>query len=287
MFIETGLCYAIADKTALWSTYFQQNYFILIFVIVVYNGLVIETILKNLSEEYKVEVVMDILRASIGNATLWEPKKLLKRIIFMMIIFPFVIITSFLQAELTSLISVIPTIEINIKSLDDLINNSYVVFTNNDFQQNFLSSKYYNQIQVPDYGCFDSLKYNYSTACAHSCGFLKNLAIIPEKVKILPDIYLRGYSNLIFPTDYPILRRIRNIYYKLYESGIIMNIFNQYQRVRAYASEIISGVSLDEVKFVFHFQVFGFIFAIIAFLTEVGIEKYFKYFYVYRECKRV
>lgn len=142
LFIQTGICYAIADKTASWNGYFKQNYFLLIFVLALYTCLVIETIIKSLSKKYKVDVMMDLLRALIGNATLWEPKKSFKRIIFMLIVLSFILITSYLQSELTSVIVPTPKEKIELESIKDLINYNYVVFANNDFQQYFITSNH-------------------------------------------------------------------------------------------------------------------------------------------------
>lgn len=109
LFTRTGVCYVIADKTGSWSDYFEQNYFLFIFVSVVYVCLIIETISSEIFKRYKIEVAMDLLRASIGNATLWEPKTAFKRIIFILVIFSFIIVSSYLQSELTAVIVVTPT----------------------------------------------------------------------------------------------------------------------------------------------------------------------------------
>lgn len=88
-FSKSGICYVVADKTGSWGEYFNQNYFLPILVSVVYICLVIETLVKYYSQNCKIEVVMDLLRVTIGNATLQTPKTSFKRIIFLLIIFPY------------------------------------------------------------------------------------------------------------------------------------------------------------------------------------------------------
>lgn len=84
---------------------------------------------------------MDFLRASIGNATLWEPKKSFIRIIFMLVILPFIIITSLLQSELTSIISE-TTKELKVEKIEDLIKEKYEVFIFRDLRDYYLTSPF-------------------------------------------------------------------------------------------------------------------------------------------------
>lgn len=252
-FYRAGICYAVADKTEDRSKYFEQNFFLHIFVLVMYTFLVTEEIILHTSKKYKIKIAMDLLRASIGNATLWEPKTSFKQIIFMMIIFPFIIITSFLQSELTSIFTTTPKEELIIEKIDDLIKNNYEVFTPNDYRQYFHSTPYYNQIRVFKYAkeCYEPLKNNFLRACAHDCFFLKNLAPPPEYVKILEDVYLKGYYTYTFPVDYPLLPRIRKIYYRLFEGGIIINIFKQYERRKILKNETIYNITFNELGYIY------------------------------------
>ena len=171
----SGICYAVADKTATWNEYYQENYFLQIFVLIVFVCLIVESLINHLWKQINVEFAMDFLRTSIGYATLWEPKTSFKRFIFLLIILPFIIITSYLQSELTSVITVKPTDEFNIEKVDDLMNRKYELFAPVDYIQYFLSTQFHNRIQ-PFKGhqeCFDSLKTDFLKACVHDCYYLK------------------------------------------------------------------------------------------------------------------
>lgn len=173
LFIESRVCYAVADRTVSWGEYFQQNYFLPIFLMVMYTFLILETIVTYFYKKYKIKITVDLLRAAIGNATVWEPKTTFKRLIFMLIIFSFIVITSYLQSELTSFIAVTPAEENQIENLDDLISNNYNVFTSPDFLQYFFPFKYYNEIKIADDDCFNSLMRNTSNACANDCFYVE------------------------------------------------------------------------------------------------------------------
>lgn len=275
LFIRSGICYAIADdKKETWNEYFLQNCFLHIFVSTLFICLIIETIMNHFCKR-NIGVTMDLLRASIGNATLWEPKASYKRMIFLLIIFSFMIVTSFLQSELTSLIAVKSTKELKIEKIDDLINNGYEVSATSDISKYFISTPFYHQIRTPHKECYEVLEKNFS-ACAHDCYYLKNTAHLPENTKIYPDLFLQGYFTYIFPVDYPLLPQIRNIYSKLYESGLVFNIYKQNERKRTAKNETIDDVTMNELEYVFYFQAFGFSFAVIVFLIEVCIAKLFK-----------
>lgn len=277
LFIKTGICYAVADTTASWGEYFQQNNFLPMFVSVMYVCLIAEAIIKLFKKPYKVNIVMDLLRASIGNATLWEPKESFKRIIFLLIIIPFIIITSFLQSELTSFVSVTPKNEIEIETIDDLIKKKYEVFTLDEIRQIFISTPFYRHVRTPDQGCYDSLEKNVSRACAQYCVFLENIARLPENVKVIRDIYLQGYRTYTFPVDYPILPRLRKIYYELHEAGIITRIFKQHERGKTEKDRTFSDSTLDELRYVFYFMMLGSLLSAFVFLIEIASFEYFRF----------
>lgn len=110
-------------------------------------------------------------------------------------------------------------------------------------------------------------------ACAHGCTHLKNVAKLPENVKILPDESLRDYYSKIFPIDYPILPGIRNIHQKLCEGGIISRIFKNDERMRIVKAETVGDISLTELGYVFYFEIFASLFALIVFVIEVAGSK--------------
>lgn len=190
----------------------------------------------------------------------------------MLIIFPFIIITSYLQSELTSFITASSN-EIKIEKMDDLINNKFEVFTDIDYRQLFLSEPFFNQIKFGSMTeCFSMMKKNSSIACAHDCFYLKKIATLPENSKVLPDMYLHSYYTKTFPVDYPLLPRIRSIYYKLYECGIILNFFEPRQSKKIHDSnDKIDGITLNELRYVFYFLFFAFPLALIVFLIELSI----------------
>lgn len=44
LFIRGGICYAVTERTATWSNYFQRNYFLQVFVSMIYTFLIFEKI---------------------------------------------------------------------------------------------------------------------------------------------------------------------------------------------------------------------------------------------------
>lgn len=275
LYRTSGICYAVADVTAKWGEYFEQNYFLHVFVSTIYVCLIIEEIITRLSKYDNIDVTMDFLRASIGNATIWEPKQSFKRFLFLLIIFSFTIVSSYLQSELTSFIAVTPTEEVKLEEIDDFIKNNYEVYTTSDHRIYFTSSPYYHKIKTPFGDCLETLKGNASKACAHYCLYLKNIDL-PENVRILQDKNFDEFVIKMFPIDYPILPRIRNIYYKLHEGGIISNNFKQYES-KAAERETIVDIQLDELRYTFYFLLYGCLLAVFVFLIEVINLKFIKY----------
>lgn len=283
IFIRSGICYALADRTTSWNEYFLQNYFLHTLVLLMYILLSFETIMTHFFKRI-IDITMDLLRGLIGVSVLREPKTSFKRLIFLLIILPFIVISSFVQSKLTSFVTVMPMKELKIDKIEDLFDKNYEVFTTNDHRQYFISTPFYGQIRTPVDECLGSLKNNFSIACAHDCIYLKNIARLAENVKILPDKYLQRYWTSIFPVDYPILPRIRDIYYKLYESGIIVNILKQYEPIKIDRKAIYSDMTIDELRFVFYFLVCGYLYAIFVFFIEIGSSKIFKLLIRLREC---
>lgn len=143
----------------------------------------------------------------------------------------------------------------------------------------FISTPFYNRIKTfqTDKELFYILKKYKLKACAHDCFYLKNIAHLPENTEIVEDKTMQVFMTNIFSVDYPLLPRIRKIYKKLHEGGIILNLYEKYKRQKIKKNEIVSDVSPDELTYVFYFQAFGLLFAIILFLLEVVINKFFKY----------
>lgn len=131
-FISGGICYAVNAKTGTWSEYFQQSYFLHMFVSTVLVSLITETVTNYFLKHCKIEITMNLLRASIGHAIRWKPKTFLKKTVFLLVICPFIIITPYLQSELTSLIAVQPVGGTEIEKIDDLFDQKIEVFANND-----------------------------------------------------------------------------------------------------------------------------------------------------------
>lgn len=275
LFVISGICYAIAEKTATWDQYFQQNYFLLVFIITVYIFLVIETLVIYFLKKNSSEITLDLLRALIGTATIWEPKSSFMKIIFISVLFPLIIITSFLESELTSVVIVPLNKEVKIETINDLMSNKYEVFTTDDYRPQFISTPFFNKIQTPVRGCCNSLTKNFLKACAHDCYYLRTMARVPEHTKIIPDKNLQGYWTYIFPIDYPILPRIRKIYHKLYESGIIMNILKQYEPIKIIEKINFSVIKFNELRYIFYLLCSGYLFAMIVILVEILIFKLF------------
>lgn len=273
-FTRTGV-YVIADITESRNEFFEQNFFSTLFLSAIYNWIIIETILKHFFKKYKIEVVMNLLRALIGNATLWEPKSSFKRIIFLSIIFSFTIITSFLQSKLTSVIAITPKAALNIETIDDLVNSKYEVFTVDNYRQFFLSTPFYSYIQTSvEVKVFNSLNNNFSVAWAGDCSYLRDMAQLPENIKILPDKYLQSYSAYTFPVDYPLLPRIRKIYYKLYEGGIIGELLKLSSRSESKSVIEYNQTTLNELRFVLKFYLCGSLLSSIAFFIEIVTFKH-------------
>lgn len=271
MFMRSGICYATSNKLMSLSDYLNKKFYSGLFIVAICILLIMEKIINHFFKQEKIEAMLDLLRALIGSATLWEPKKSFMRMSFLLVLFPFIIVTSYIQSELTSFITITPYEEINIEKSEDLMDQNIEVFTSNYHRQFFLSTPLNNHIKTweTDYKCYDSLKFNHSKACAHDCTFLRRAKYDRPYIKISPDIYLQKYFAYVFPIDYPIMHRIRNIYSRLHEAGIIKRIGGQYERNGSEKTSTKSFLLLDEISPLFFFLMYGYICAIILFFVEV------------------
>lgn len=185
-----------------------------------------------------------------------------------------------MQSELTSVIMITQREKLNLENIDDLIDNKYNVFASPEDLQYFISTKFYNHIQLKNNECYESLKTDTSRACTDDCFTLNNVILLPENTRIILDQFLQMYRTLIFPIDYPLLPRIRDIYCKLFESGIVMNYYKPFEGRKIDKIETIGSITLDELKYVFYFLLFGSINASIIFLIETVVFNFSKYFEV-------
>lgn len=171
------------------------------------------------------------------------------------------------------------------EKIDDLISENYEVSTIPDFRQFFLSTPFYNLIQTSkESDCFEPLKNNFSIACAVDCFYLKNyVKNLPENATMIEDVYLQGFYTSIFPVDYPILPLIRKIYYKLFESGIVseLNELGSRHKNKKIIDLNFSETSVDELKYIFYFSIFGCLFSIIVFLIEIVSFNIVQYLEIY------
>lgn len=279
MFIRSGICYATSNKRMSLNEYFEHKIYLVMFVMAMCILLMTEKIIMYLSKQNHIEIVMDLLRATVGVATLWEPKKSFKRIIFLIIIFPFIIVSSYIQGELTSFVTVTPYKEINIEKSEDLLNQNIELFTSDYHRQFFLSTSLYNHIKTwkSEEECYDSLKFNVSKACANDCSFMKKKNYDRDYVKISPDIYLQRYFAYVFPIDYPLLYRIRKIYYNIHEAGIMQRILDS-EKKNIQKVSTASSLTLDEIKPLFDFLIYTYISAISLFFIEAISSNLLKLF---------
>lgn len=120
------------------------------------------------------------------------------------------------------------------------------------------------------------MKGNYSVACAHYCFYLNNMKRLPENFKIYTDKVSWRSFTYIFSVDYPLLPRIREIYSNLFEFGIIRTVIKQYISKVIGKTEIVSDITINQLKYVLYFQTVGLLFGLIVFLIEVKTRKYAK-----------
>lgn len=228
MHIESGICIATFVKKITMDEYFSPVSCINVFLIILCSCLIAEKIFCRFLNLKSIDFTLDTLRALIGNSTLRSPKNFLKRVFFIVILLPLIILSSFVQSELSSFFTATPTRRISLKNSNELMCHGYKVCSTNFVRQFFPQTQINNFFHTTESleECYGLLgnddKMTYATDCVLLRYDLKKV----ENVKILPILDMKHNFVYFLPTDYPLLPRLRSIYSKLFETGIILHHFH-------------------------------------------------------------
>lgn len=281
LFIRSGTCYATTVEKISVEEYFSQVFIFDYFFISLSFIFIIEKLIIHLFKFKSIDLSMNTLRTFIGAAVTWNPKNSLKRIILILIIFPFIIISNYMQGEFSSFITAPPMKKFSINFLEDLL-KQYTVYSNKYHRQYFLSTGHYDEIHLVNniYQCYNFLQKSNKIACANDCrvmysDFIQNNYF--RKLRISTDVTLRRYYAYVYPIDYPLLPRIRKIYIKVYEAGLISRLIPPLRRLNKNLSltdeDNLRSISLDEIRPINKLLKMGCTFSVILFLTEFIIFK--------------
>lgn len=273
--IEAGHCYVTGITRMTLKEYFSQvipsNIFLALFCInIVVAGLIPLFLNNNFFE-----IIMDTLRAFVGVAMLQKPKTSVRRIIFILIVIWFMALNSYVQSQLSSFITVMPMRQIQIEKAEDLISYGFKVQATHYSRQYFRSSVLYDQIQVIDdiHDCLNSIKHNKRLACIEDCTFLRFIFNVTSKHRISKDAQVRRNYVYFFSDDNPLLRRIRGIYSRLYENGIVQFLDNterfKIQKKFIIRKNEVKDITFDVIKPAFYLLLIGLINAGLLFVMEL------------------
>lgn len=278
LFVRSGTCYATAIERISLEEYLAQ---IFIFDYLIISMSVVFTIEKLILHFFKLnsaDIFMNVIRTFIGATVTWNPKNSWKRFILLLIVFPFMVISNYMQDEFSSFITAPPIKEVSTDRLEDVLQR-YELYSTNYHRQYFSSTEYYDQIHSTKSinECYDSLLNNSKKACAADCSRMRYYFgenDLYGKVKISPDINLQKYFAYVYPIDYPLMPRIRDVYKKLYEAGLISQIFSENRvKKRSTEEDELNSISLDEIGLITKLFKMGCVFGVIFFLIEFTISK--------------
>lgn len=273
LYRRSGICYATRIKRIPIEKYFTQIFYLQVFIIGLYGILIVEGLIEYIFDLRSAEFLMNAFRILIGVAMLWKPRNSIKRIILLLLVFPLMIVCLYLQDELSSFVTIAPTKEIQVRSLEDLVIHKYKVFTTTYHRQYFWSTPFYNYISLLEGfdSCYNRLKVDGKTACASDCNYMKQEIRGKLDIKVTPDVFMQKYYAYIFPIDFPLLPRIRNVYYRLFEGGVLHNVFEPDEKITPSKNDF--TISMDKLKSVTDFFIMGCAFSVTVFLLEICIFK--------------
>ena len=282
-FLRATVCYITTkEKVTMFeqfiSVFATEN---MIFLIVV-NLMIFITFALTQKRDLSA-VVIDFFRIIVGVATLKKPKRLLQRIIFLFIILLCSISGFYLQSRWYSSLTSKPIHTRDIKSLLDLARYEYKINTINyhlQYMSNF--SHYENVSVIGDFKeCVELLVNDPKAACAGDCAMLKEHFYDGHKVRISEDHTFEPYNVYLFRNDFPLYERIRQVYNRMFGSGIVLHILSiivhkYYKKNEDNTFEKAKSIELSQLQFAFYFILFANGFAIVIFLTELLIKRILK-----------
>ncbi|OXU29191.1 hypothetical protein TSAR_011288 [Trichomalopsis sarcophagae] len=281
-YIPGGICY-VAKKSESFVSYenltsvLSHSLFVQVFLAAIIVSVLVSRWLRlNFGQ-----VMLNTVRAIIGVAILHSPKSIIPRIAFMHVVIYSMVLNSYLQSHL-SLSMVGEPKSLKIEKPTDLIKYDYKIFAKNVTHQYFSYWPFiYDQIQETKslYECVKAIKVDERICCADDCHKIRSRIDSNGRryYQVSEDIYLQWYYVFTFERDHPLLPRLRQVYARLYQSGVIVHLTSPLDPKTINPKTensltSLSTISFSEIEKGFYFIAIGQIAGMLVFISEVLVN---------------
>lgn len=276
-FRPTGLCFMIRKKS---RTIFERlskifppyNQLILLIYFVSVAILLIYLLKINYAE-----AILDVLRGAVGVAMIRKPINIISKFFYICIVYNFLIMNVFLQSDLSSLITTVPTTYADIKGIFDIVANNYNVCGSAYYQQYYVGTPLQDLITpIEDLvGCTELINDDAQTVCLEDCITTRYVLNENNKFQITKDPFFERYSVFLFRDDSPFLKRFQVISRRLAQHGLLSYLISleKLNYKRAYVSAY-SPIKISQLDYAFHFITASFTIAILIFIFELIVNRF-------------
>ena len=268
----SGICYISRKKNKSISVQVLQVFTLSVWIaIMVFFTLMVITFFY-LQQQGLSDAAMDVLRAIIGSSTIKEPKNLLKRIIFGLLLCFFLIITTFLQSKLNAMLVTLTQYE-PLETIEDIIRHNHSIYASNIYLQHYETGVRKHIMAINHFNdCFNKMQTDNKVSCINDCGEISFYAHESVKIHITEDFYKKKYLVYLFREDCPLIKRVTDVFYAIFETGItkhIQDIVGFKYKVSTLMFQEYKSISFNEIKFAFCLLPIGFFCGGLSFMIEI------------------
>ena len=231
------------------------------------------------------DTMTEVLRVAVGAPMIrLQPGTLSTYAIFAWLIIALMVLSSFMQSQLSAILSVASKKHRNLRNVNDLMDNYEV------YGSPFLAASFQTAVRMKIHQdkngteCLQLIRNDPKIACLLGLRYARYLVQEDDGLYIWIDHTYDDYDVILFRDDSPLKDTFEKIYLRLFQHGFLQYLMNlEVTRYKKHYTEYYKDISVGQLSYAFYFLRTAYAVGSFIFFMELNFNRMSRYFRAIKE----